>query len=111
METAKAVEVFEALASESRLEVFRLLVRNAPEGLVVGEIAQAVHIPATTLSFHLKAILHTGLISMEKEGRFLRYRANIGLMDDLIQFLSAECCTAKALKKPVKREAGKTVKR
>lgn len=111
METVKAVEVFEALASESRLEVFRLLVKNAPEGLVVGEIVKEVQIPATTLSFHLKAILHAGLITMEKEGRYLRYRANIPLMDDLVLFLTSECCTAKNAKKTLKRCSGRAEKK
>lgn len=100
MKPDKAIMIFEALSSESRLEVFRFLVKNAPDGLVVGEIAKKVKIPATTLSFHLKTILHTGLITMEKEGRYLRYKANISLMDELVEFLTAECCTAKTLAKP-----------
>ncbi len=70
MKTAKAVQVFEALSAESRLEVFRLLVKNEPNGLVAGDIAKKMKIPSTTLSFHLKTIHHAGLISEEIEGRF-----------------------------------------
>lgn len=110
MKPDKAILIFEALSSESRLEVFRLLVKNAPEGLVVGEIVKKMKIPATTLSFHLKTILHTGLITMEKEGRFLRYKANIALMDELIEFLTAECCTAKTSTKPKKKCTNKVEK-
>jgi len=93
MKTVKAVEVFEALASESRLDIYRLLIKNAPNGMVAGDISKKLKIPATTLSFHLKAILHAGLVTMEKEGRFVRYRANIDLMNDLVNYLTAECCT------------------
>lgn len=92
METKHATTVFEALSSDVRLELFRLLVKNAPDGLVAGEIAKRLDVPSTNLSFHLKAILHAGLISVEKEGRFLRYKANIPLMLDVIAYLTAECC-------------------
>ena len=92
MKTKQATTVFEALSSDVRLELFRLLVKNAPDGLVAGEIAKQLDVPSTNLSFHLKAILHAGLISVEKEGRFLRYRANIPLMLDVIAYLTAECC-------------------
>lgn len=100
MKTAKAVQVFEALSAESRLEVFRLLVKNEPNGLVAGDIAKKMKIPSTTLSFHLKTIHHAGLISVEKEGRFLRYRANIALVNELIDYLTAECCTGDSCKPP-----------
>lgn len=100
MKTDKAVLVFEALSAESRLEVFRLLVKNEPNGLVAGDIAKKLKIPATTLSFHLKTINHAGLITVEKEGRFLRYRANITLINDLIEYLTAECCTGDSCKRP-----------
>lgn len=92
MDVTQASTLFEALSSGVRLELFRLLVRFAPDGLVAGEIARHLQIPATNLSFHLKGLLHTGLISVEKEGRFLRYRANIPLMLDTIAYLTEECC-------------------
>ncbi|NLC24126.1 MAG: helix-turn-helix transcriptional regulator [Oxalobacter sp.] len=93
METQKAAVLFEALSSDIRLDVFRLLVKNAPDGLVAGQIARQLDIPSTNLSFHLKAIMHAGLVSMEKEGRFVRYRANIPLMLDMIGFLTEQCCS------------------
>ena len=94
METNSAAKLFEALSSDTRLEIFRLLVKHAPDGLVAGEIANALNMPATNLSFHLKSILHSGLISVEKEGRYLRYKANIDLMLQVVAFLTEECCTA-----------------
>ena len=94
METNSAAKLFEVLSSDTRLEIFRLLVKHAPDGLVAGEIANALNMPATNLSFHLKSILHSGLISVEKEGRYLRYKANIDLMLQVVAFLTKECCTA-----------------
>ena len=92
MKTDYASSLFEALSSNIRLEIFRLLVRYAPDGLVAGEIATHLNLPANNLSFHLKNLAHNGLVSMEKEGRFLRYRASIPLMLDLIAFLTENCC-------------------
>lgn len=93
METRQASGIFQVLASEVRLSLFRLLVRREPEGLVAGEIARALQVSNTNLSFHLKELLHKGLISVEKEGRFLRYRANIPLMLETVAFLTEECCS------------------
>ena len=92
MKTENASSLFEALSSDTRLDIFRLLVKHAPDGLVAGEIGKLLDLPATNLSFHLKSLTHSGLISMEKEGRFLRYRASIPLMLDLIAFLTEKCC-------------------
>jgi DNA-binding transcriptional ArsR family regulator len=92
MKTECALAIFESLSSESRLDVFRLLVKYDPEGLVAGEISRHLDIPATNLSFHLKAIVHSGLAIVQKEGRYLRYRANIPLMLELIDYLTSECC-------------------
>lgn len=92
METKAAARLFESLASGIRLEVFRLLVRHGSAGQVAGEIAAALDLPANTLSFHLKNLNQAGLVSVEQEGRFLRYRANIPLMLDVIAYLTAECC-------------------
>ena len=92
MEVTRASTLFEALSSPVRLQLFRLLVRYAPEGLVAGEIAKHLQLPGTNLSFHLKGLLHAGLITVEKEGRFLRYRANIPLMLETITYLTEECC-------------------
>jgi DNA-binding transcriptional ArsR family regulator len=92
MDRASATTVFESLASGIRLDVYRLLVREGTQGLVAGEIASALDIPSTNLSFHLKALTHARLVTVEQEGRFQRYRANMPLMLDLIGYLTAECC-------------------
>ena len=93
METKTVTSIFEVLTSEARLAVFRLLVKYAPDGLVAGEIARILDIPKTNLSFHLKTIVHSGLASMQREGRNTRYRANIPLMLETIAYLTAECCS------------------
>ena len=93
METKKATVIFEALTSEARLSIFRLLIKYAPDGLFAGEISRMLGIPKTNLSFHLKNIVHSGLASVEREGRYTRYRANINLMLETISFLTAECCS------------------
>lgn len=92
MESKKASLIFEALSSDVRLDLFRLLVKNAPGGLVAGELAKQLGIPSTNLSFHLKAIVQSGLADVEREGRFMRYKANIPLMLDIIAYLTSECC-------------------
>ena len=87
-----AITVFESLSSGLRLDAYRLLVRKGTEGLVAGEIAAALDVPPTNLSFHLKALTQAGMLTVEQEGRFQRYRANIPLMLDLIAYLTEECC-------------------
>ena len=93
MDTKTATAIFEALTSGARLAIFRLLVKYAPEGLVAGDIARMLGMPKTNLSFHLKAVVHSGLAGMEREGRHTRYRANIPLMRETIAYLTDECCT------------------
>jgi len=95
MDKTSATTVFESLASGIRLDVYRLLVRKGTEGLVAGEIASALDIPSTNLSFHLKALTQAHLVTVEQEGRFQRYRANMPLMLDLIGYLTAECCAGR----------------
>lgn len=75
-----------------RLDVYRLLVKRGPEGMVAGEIATTLNVPPTNLSFHLKALTQAKLLTVEQEGRFQRYCANIPLMLDLIAYLTEECC-------------------
>ena len=87
------VTALAALAQEHRLEVFRLLVRAGEGGLSAGDIAQALKIPAPTLSFHLKALKHAGLVHSERISRTLLYRAEYETMNKLIQFLTEDCCT------------------
>ena len=92
METNKAVTALAALAQESRLAVFRLLVRNAPEGLNPGDIGEQLELPRPTLSFHLKTLAQAGLVTAEQEGRFVRYRAELASINALIEFLTEDCC-------------------
>jgi len=92
METKDAVTALAALAQESRLAIFRLLVRNAPGGLTPGVIGEELDLPAPTLSFHLKALAQAGLVSVEQEGRFLRYRAEMPRINGLVAFLTEDCC-------------------
>lgn len=92
MEKIVATTVFESLASGVRLDVFRLLVKQGPQGLVAGEISTTLELPPTNLSFHLKALTQARLLTVVQEGRFQRYRANIPLVVELIDYLTAECC-------------------
>jgi ArsR family transcriptional regulator len=92
MDEAQAITGLEALASPPRLKIFRELVRRGPQGLVAGEISSVLDIPPTNLSFHLKTLTHAGLLTVEQEGRFQRYRANLSLMLDLVAYLTQTCC-------------------
>jgi DNA-binding transcriptional ArsR family regulator len=93
MDKRTATSVFESLASGVRLDVYRLLVKMGPQGMVAGEIGATLGVPPTNLSFHLKALSQAGLVSAEQEGRFQRYRANLALMRELIAYLTEECCS------------------
>lgn len=96
MDQSSAIVVFESLSSGVRLDIYRLLVKTGPQGLVAGEIASTLALPPTNLSFHLKALTHARLVSVVQEGRFLRYRANLALVQDLIAYLTEECCAGHA---------------
>lgn len=93
MEQKTALAVFESLSSGVRLDVFRLLVKAEPNGIVAGEIASALDIAPSSLSFHLRTLTQAGLLQVEQEGRFLRYRANLALMTEVIAFLTENCCS------------------
>lgn len=93
MEQATATAIFDVLASGFRLDVFRLLVKRGPAGMVAGEIAAALDLPPANLSFHLKAMTHAGLVTVVSEGGLQRYRPDLALMTDLIAYLTDECCT------------------
>lgn len=93
MDKPTATSVFESLSSGVRLDIFRLLVKQGLDGMVAGEIAATLNVPPTNLSFHLKALTQARLATVEQEGRYQRYRANIPLMLDLIAYLTDECCS------------------
>ena len=92
MNNENAVNVLAALAQETRLAIFRLLVRAGEPGLAAGTIGETLGIPAATLSFHLKELKHAEAIRCRREGRSLIYRADFGTMTDLLGFLTAHCC-------------------
>ncbi len=94
MESGSAVRALAALAQDSRLAIYRLLVQAGPAGLVAGQIGEVLGIPAATLSFHLKTLVHAGLVTHRPEGRFVRYSADFTTMHALIDYLSAHCCSA-----------------
>ena len=96
MDTKAAVRSLAALAQDSRLDVFRLLVQAGPEGLAAGEIADRLGLPASTLSFHIKALSHAGLAGSRQQGRFVYYSANFPAMNALIAFLGENCCKGRA---------------
>ncbi len=87
-----ALGVLSALAQPSRLRIFRALVGAGPAGMHAGQIGDALRIPANALSFHLRALHGCGLVTLQREGRFLRYRASLGAMRELLEFLTANCC-------------------
>ena len=95
-EETRFVKALAALAQISRLRVFRLLVGAGNDGLYPGQIADALAVPANALSFHLKELHYCGLVTQAREGRFLRYRADLEAMKQLLEFLSAHCCNGEA---------------
>lgn len=92
MKTKDAVTALSALAQESRLGVYRLLVQAGPEGMAAGAIADRLGLPPPTLSFHLKELSHAGLAISRQEGRYVIYSANFGNALKLVNFLTENCC-------------------
>lgn len=96
MKSATAVLSLAALAQETRLAIFRTLVRAGGDGLAAGAIAQAIATPPSTLSFHLKELSAAGLIRARQEGRFVYYCADYAVMAELVAFLTENCCRGMA---------------
>lgn len=92
MEEKVAVASLAALAQGMRLRVFRALIGAAPQGMTPGALSATLGVPASTLSFHLKELMHANLVTQEREGRNLIYRPAIGHMNDLLAYLTAHCC-------------------
>lgn len=92
MELLNTVTALAALAHEGRLEIYRLLVMAGPGGLVVGKIASKVKMPGATLSFHLAQLKNAGLIKARRDGRQLIQTADFARMNDLVGFLTENCC-------------------
>ena len=92
METKEAVTALAALAQETRLSIFRLLVQAGPQGVAAGRIGESLDVPPATLSFHLKELSHAGLVSSRQEGRFIYYSTDFERMAGLMTFLTRNCC-------------------
>ena len=92
MDTGQAVDKLAALAQETRLQIFRLLVEAGETGLNAGAIAEALGLAPATLSFHVAQLARAGLVQARQESRFIYYSANYGAMDDLIAYLAHDCC-------------------
>jgi ArsR family transcriptional regulator, arsenate/arsenite/antimonite-responsive transcriptional repressor len=92
MEETLAVAMLAALAQGMRLRVFRALVGAGPLGMTPGNLSAALGVPASTLSFHLKELMHAGLVSQQRDGRSLIYRPAIEPMNALLAYLSDHCC-------------------
>jgi ArsR family transcriptional regulator, arsenate/arsenite/antimonite-responsive transcriptional repressor len=101
MESTNAVNALGALAQETRLAIFRLLVEHGHAGLPAGRIADMLDLPPATLSFHLKALGGAGLITARPEGRFIYYRTDFSVMNGLIGYLTDNCCRASGACAPV----------
>jgi DNA-binding transcriptional ArsR family regulator len=92
MDTKATITALAALAQESRLAVFRLLVQAGPEGIAATRISEQLAIPASSMSFHLKELTHADLVIVRRAGRSLIYSANFPVMNALIGFLTENCC-------------------
>jgi len=99
-QTLKYADMFSAMGTEARLRIMQLLLKAHPDGLVVNEIQAELEIPGSTLSHHLDKLKIEGLIKVQRESTFLRYRANTEALQELLQFLYAECCTRNQAIKP-----------
>lgn len=93
MKSQSAVVALSALAQESRLALYRLLVKRGPEGYTPGDIGARLDIPAPTLSFHLKTLTAAGLLEVRRDGRHLYYSASIQQMNRIVAFLTEHCCS------------------
>jgi ArsR family transcriptional regulator len=96
----KYADMFSAMGTEARLRIMQLLLAAHPDGLVVGEIQEELDIPNSTLSHHLDKLRSEDLINVQRESTFLRYTANTEALQEILQFLYAECCTRNKALKP-----------
>jgi ArsR family transcriptional regulator len=90
---ARFADMLAAMGTESRLQIVRLLLSAHPKGLIAGDLGLELSIPASTLSHHLDRLKREGLVTVAREGTFLRYTANTAVLSELLEFLFAECCT------------------
>jgi ArsR family transcriptional regulator len=99
-QVTRYADMFSAMGTEARLRIMQLLLSAHPDGMVVGEIQEELDIPNSTLSHHLDKLRNEGLVDVRRESTFLRYTANTEALQELLQFLYAECCTRNKALKP-----------
>jgi DNA-binding transcriptional ArsR family regulator len=92
MKSAQVVKALSGLAQPTRLALYRLLVARGPEGMVAGQVAKKLKVSPATLSFHFRTLSHAGLIESRQKGRFIYYAANFAAMNDMLAFLTDNCC-------------------
>jgi DNA-binding transcriptional ArsR family regulator len=95
MESSLAIDALSALAQDTRLETFRLLVKHQPEGIAAGELARLLDVPQNTMSAHLAVLVRAGLIDSERHSRSIIYRANLARFREVMLFLLKDCCNGK----------------
>ncbi|MDE2384584.1 MAG: helix-turn-helix transcriptional regulator [Alphaproteobacteria bacterium] len=95
MESSETIEILAALAQETRLEAFRILVRHEPEGIAAGELARLVKVPQNTLSTHLAILTRAGLLKHERQGRSIIYRVNLEAVHGVVLHLLRDCCNGR----------------
>jgi DNA-binding transcriptional ArsR family regulator len=105
MKPAQVVKALAALAQPTRLAVYRLLVARGPEGMAAGQVSERLKVSPATLSFHFRTLSHAGLVESRQDGRFVYYAANFAAMNDMIAYLTENCCggNADACKVPGKK--------
>ena len=92
MKPAQVVTALSALAQSTRLAIFRLLVERGPEGMAAGQVAEKLKVSPATLSFHFRTLSHAGLIESRQDGRFIYYAANFTVMNNMLAYLTENCC-------------------
>ncbi len=105
MTPAQVVKALAALAQPTRLAIYHLLVGVGPEGIAAGQVAEKLKVSPATLSFHFKTLSHAELIESRQDGRFIYYAANFEVMNDIVEYLTENCCggNADACKVPSKK--------
>jgi len=92
MKPAQVVKALSALAQPTRLALYRLLVARGPDGMAAGQVSEKLKVSPATLSFHFRTLSHAGLIESRQEGRFIYYAANYTVMNDMLAYLTENCC-------------------
>ena len=92
MKPAQVVKALSALAQPTRLAIYRLLVQRGPDGMAAGQVSEKLKVSPATLSFHFKTLSHAGLIESRQDGRFIYYAANFAVMNNMVAYLTENCC-------------------